>query len=444
MSDTVSERALLAAGRCVAHRGLAATSLDVIASEAGVSRATLYRHFPEGRRQLFDELVSYEVGRFFSDLYREVEGLSSIEEVLERGLRHAQHAVSKHFLLQTVLREDPAVLEPRLTVAMQTIESAVAEVFRPFLAPGALRDERADFLARMSLDYISTQGRWDFDDPTQLRQLVRDELLAWMQSPPRRFTPAEVRPLRRLKDDSVRSRVVVATLSEIAAGRLSSFTVASIVRSANVPRATLYRAFPGGRDAMISTAVEREGARLFAAVADAMASEDSLHSCLLAGLTTVWRHVARHDAIRGLCSSEPELVRRNLRFESASRTYYVASSFAQPLLGRWLDAETAGRLAEWICRIVVSYWLSPADYLDIADPPSVATFYGRHLAPGVQRMALGSLYDPRDFTRLVTSVGDSCSFWPRHYGHGHSLLRRRRGGLRSRRRSRASLSWDRQ
>ncbi len=387
MSDSVNERALLAAGRCVAHRGLAASSLDVIANEAGLSRATLYRHFPEGRRQLFDELISFEVTRFFGDLYREVEGLSSIEEVLERGLRHAHHSVSKHFLLQTILREDPSVLEPRLTVAMQTIETAVADVFRPFLSSGSLREERADFLARMSLDYISTQGRWDFDNPLDLQLLVRDELLAWVGASTRRFSPADVRPLRRLKDDSVRSRVVESTLKEIAQGRLSSFTVASIVRRSGVSRATVYRAFPGGRDAMVATAVQREAARLFAAVADAMASADSLHSCLLAGLTTVWHHVASHDAIKGLCESEPELVRRNLRFESATRTYYVASSFAQPLLGRWLDGETAGRLAEWFCRIVVSYWLSAAQYLDIADPRSVATFYGRHLAPGVERLA---------------------------------------------------------
>jgi AcrR family transcriptional regulator len=390
MSDSVTERALLAAGRCVAHRGIAATSLDVVASEAGVSRATLYRHFPDGRRQLFDQLVSFEVDRFFSELYREVEGLNTIEEVLERGLRHAHHAVSKHFLLQTVLREDPTILEPSLTVAMHTIESAVAEVFRPFLVAGPLRDERADFLARMSLDYISTQGRWNFDDPSELHQLVRDELLAWLDVKARRYGAAQARPLRKVRDDSIRSRVVEATLHEIAEGRLTSFTVASIVRRSGVSRATVYRAFPGGRDAMIATSVEREGARLFAAVADAMASEDSLHSCLLSGLTTVWRHVARHDAIRGLNESEPELVRRNLRFEAATRAYYVASSFAQPLLGRWLDAETAGRLAEWICRIVVSYWLAPASYLDVADAHSVATFYGRHLAPGVERLAASS------------------------------------------------------
>ena len=387
MVASVSERALDAAARCVARDGVAATTLDVVAREAGVARATLYRHFPGGRSQLFDELVAHEVGRFFRDLYDVVGHLDTIDEVLIRGLIHAHAAVSRHFLLQTVLREDPSILEPGLTVALSSIESQVAAVLRPFLPRATALDERADVLSRMALDYISTQGRWDLSDETRVGELVRDELLAWRGARTRTPGPARVRPLRRVHDVSVRGRVVEATLAEIAAGRFTQLHRRVRRRAhARVAR-DVYRSFPGGRDAMIGAAVDREAARLFASVADAMASENSLHACLLAGLTTVWHHVAGHEAIRGFVTSEPERARRALRFESATRTYYVASSFASPLLGRWLDSAAAGRMAEWICRIVVSYWLTPAPYLDIADPVSVAQFYGRHLAPGVERMA---------------------------------------------------------
>jgi len=351
-----------------------------------MGRATLYRHFPQGRRQLFDELVTFEVDRFFRELYAEVSELTTIEDVLERGLRHAHHAVSRHFLLQTVLREDPSVLEPSLSVAMSSIEAQVAAVFAPFL-PAALRDERADFLARMALDYISTSGRWDFDDPTQLRALVRDELLGWTSAKPRRYAPFVVPSVPRVRDPSVRARVIDATLDQIARGRFSTFTVEEIARASGVSRATIYRTFEGGRESLVASATEREASRLFAAAAESMAGAHTLQSCLLAGLTTVWHHVAHSDVAAGLLASEPELVRRSLSFESATRTYFVASSFAQPLLGRWLDHNTAGRVAEWFCRIVVSYWVSPASYLDVSDHAAVATFYGRHLAPGVERLA---------------------------------------------------------
>ena len=385
LETSIAERALTAAARCVEHRGLSATTLEAVAREAGIGRATLYRHFPDGRRQLFDELVTFEVDRFFRELYAEVAGLTTIDDVLERGLRHAHHALSRHFLLQTVLREDPSVLEPSLSVAMESIEAQVADVFAPFL-PSSHRAERADFLARMALDHISTSGRWDFDDPAQLRALVRDELLGWSGATPRRLAPFAVPALPRVRDSSVRARVIDATLAQLARGRYSAFTVEEVAAAAGASRATIYRAFPGGRDAMIAAATEREASRLFATAAEAMAGAETLQSCLLAGLTTVWHHVARSDVAAGLLRSEPELVRRSLRFESATRTYFVASSFAQPLLGRWLDHETAGRVAEWFCRIVVSYWLAPAAYLDVADPASVATFYSRHLAPGVQRL----------------------------------------------------------
>jgi hypothetical protein len=39
-------------------------------------------------------------------------------------------------------------------------------------------EEAADFLARMVLSYMSAPGRWDLDDPDQVAQLVRAELLA--------------------------------------------------------------------------------------------------------------------------------------------------------------------------------------------------------------------------------------------------------------------------
>jgi AcrR family transcriptional regulator len=369
---------------------VAATTLDAVAREAGVGRATLYRHFPKGRQQLFDELVIHEVERFFIDLYGAVEHLTTISDVLVRGLLHAHDAVSRHVLLQRILREDPNILEPGLTVAVQSIESQIAEVFRPYLPDGTHVDEHADFLARMSLDYVSTQGRWDLTNEAQVRELVEDELLSWTMASPRAVAPATVRPLRTVHDDSTRGRVIDATLNEVAGGRYSALTIDRLVQVSGVSRATIYRSFPGGRPGIIGAARDREGARLFAAAADAMVREDTLDGALLAGLTTMWRHVSDHAAIAGFCASDPEIVRRSLRFEEASRTYFVASSFAQPLLVRWVDPDTSGRLAEWLCRVAVAYFMFPAEYLDTQSPTSIASFYARHLSPGVSALAAHS------------------------------------------------------
>ena len=58
----------------------------------------------------------------------------------------------------------------------------------------------------------------------------------------------------------------------------------------------------------------------------------------------------------------------------------------EPLLRRWLPSAQANRVAEWLIRIVVLYWNSESPYVDVSDPESVARFYGRHMAPGVEKI----------------------------------------------------------
>ena len=74
-------------------------------------------------------------------------------------------------------------LLPALTVESNRIRQGIAEFLVPYLrqrgvAEGVDVGEAADFLARMVLSYISAPGRWDLDDPAQVAQLVRAELLA--------------------------------------------------------------------------------------------------------------------------------------------------------------------------------------------------------------------------------------------------------------------------
>jgi hypothetical protein len=98
----------------------------------------------------------------------------------------------------------------------------------------------------------------------------------------------------------------------------------------------------------------------------------------------------QHQALRVVMQANPEYLYNRLRFNEASATYGAASLAIQPLLRRWLSGEQASRLAEWLIRVIVAYWTSPAPYLELSDPASVATFYGRHMAAGVAAIAEGS------------------------------------------------------
>ena len=89
----VRERLLQATYDCVGRWGLAKTTVEDAAREAGVSRATLYRYFPGGREELIAAVVSWEFARFFLRLYDEVHDCETLEEVMERGLLFAHRAL---------------------------------------------------------------------------------------------------------------------------------------------------------------------------------------------------------------------------------------------------------------------------------------------------------------------------------------------------------------
>jgi AcrR family transcriptional regulator len=186
--DTTRQRILEATYVCVARWGLAKTTVEDAAREANVSRATVYRTFPGGRDELITAVVAWATFEFFGRLYEEVGGAESLEEVMERGIAFAHRSIVEHEVLQRVMQTEPEKLLPALTVESNRIRQGIAEFLVPYLrqrgvVEGVDLDEAADFLARMVLSYMSAPGRWDLDDPVQVAQLVRAELLAGVVGP---------------------------------------------------------------------------------------------------------------------------------------------------------------------------------------------------------------------------------------------------------------------
>lgn len=177
------ERIVEAAYALVARFGPARTSIEDVAVAAGVSRATMYRYFPGGRAELIDEVVTYEYRLFFLRLYEAISDAETLEEVMELGLRTAHRAIEDHDVLQMILRTEPEILEPALRAQSSETRELVAWFLTPYLerhelAPGVEVAQAADFLARMVLSYVGAAGRWNLDDPAQLTELVRGELLS--------------------------------------------------------------------------------------------------------------------------------------------------------------------------------------------------------------------------------------------------------------------------
>jgi len=188
--DDTRQRILAATYSCVARWGLAKTTVEDAARAAGVSRATVYRNFPGGRDELLSATVGWAMADFFLRLYEQVQDATSLEEVLELGIRFAHRSILEHDVLQRVMQTEPERLLPALTVESIRVRDAIAEFLIPYLEargvlPGVDLREAADFLARMALSYIAAPGRWDLDDPEQVAELVEAELLAGVVGPPR-------------------------------------------------------------------------------------------------------------------------------------------------------------------------------------------------------------------------------------------------------------------
>src|SRR3954471_6192286 len=93
---TGRDRILEATYACVARYGLAKTTVDDAAREAGLSRATVYRYFPGGKEQLVTEVIAWEATRFLGRLADAVAGAESFAALLEHALLFAHQAIEEH------------------------------------------------------------------------------------------------------------------------------------------------------------------------------------------------------------------------------------------------------------------------------------------------------------------------------------------------------------
>ncbi|HVF32421.1 MAG TPA: helix-turn-helix domain-containing protein [Acidimicrobiales bacterium] len=179
------ERLYEAAYACVGRYGLAKTTMEDVAREAGLSRATVYRYFPQGKDQLVREVVGWEANRFFMRLTSAVAHHVDLADLLEATLLFAHRAVADHEVLQKILETEPERLLPVLTTESGRLVALVKQFLVLAMQRSGLQlradldaDAAAEYLARMVLSHIGGPGGWDLSDPGEVSRLVRSQLLA--------------------------------------------------------------------------------------------------------------------------------------------------------------------------------------------------------------------------------------------------------------------------
>ncbi len=184
----------------------------------------------------------------------------------------------------------------------------------------------------------------------------------------------------------VRVRVIDGALSCLARQGIAKTTLDDVARAAGCSRATVYRVFPGGKDAVLGAVVDTEVSRFFSALAVCMGSATDLEDVLVGGMTEAASRVTGHPVLGYLLRREPELILSKLAFSHMDDVLAVTCAFTTPFLGRWLDQAEARRVAEWAARIVVSYLLCPADGVDVTDARHVRRLVRMFVLPGIRAL----------------------------------------------------------
>jgi AcrR family transcriptional regulator len=171
------QRLIEAAGRCLARDGLAATTLSSVASEAGVSRPTVYRYFEDVHALILATML--EAGRAL--------GVDLAQHL--RAFREPRRMALEAMLF--VLAEVPR--SPLLS-AMWSSTVLDAEMLADFTRP------RVVAMAREALDRLVQAAGWNDEEAEECIEWMLRVLLSLLVAPAPERSAEELRGLleRRL------------------------------------------------------------------------------------------------------------------------------------------------------------------------------------------------------------------------------------------------------
>jgi AcrR family transcriptional regulator len=186
--DATRLRIVEAALQCVARWGLAKTSLEDVATAAGLSRATVYRAFPGGRDEVISETVAHEVRLFLVRIEAAIVDDRGIANKLVHALIVGHQAIDDHQLLQQTLSTERETILAELAGAGPVMVDVITAEFATALSterlrPGLERSAAAEYLCRLYLSYLGSPGRIDLSDVRAVERLVATQFLAGILAP---------------------------------------------------------------------------------------------------------------------------------------------------------------------------------------------------------------------------------------------------------------------
>jgi AcrR family transcriptional regulator len=176
---TIEERAVQATLACIARHGLAKTTFDDVAREAGCARATLYRYFG-GKQQLLRVTVAREAARISASIRAAADAETTFETAVVAIVVRAARELREHEALQFIFAFEPEAALPHVTFAAGNrflVGAALSPALTRFV-PAERADRAGEWLARVVLTHaVSPTSPIDLTDESAARALVREFVL---------------------------------------------------------------------------------------------------------------------------------------------------------------------------------------------------------------------------------------------------------------------------
>lgn len=181
-------------------------------------------------------------------------------------------------------------------------------------------------------------------------------------------------------DSTQHARVIDAALDCLSLYGLSKTTVDDIAKAASISRATVYRLFPGGKQALIDELCQRELQAFVAELVEVTSGVHDLDELLVTAISFASCALLEHPVVSHLMRREPEALIALLTFDRFDAALELIRSVGSPLAVRFVDRQTAEELSEWVARMVVSLAFAPG-FVDPSDRVAVRRVVCDYLNP---------------------------------------------------------------
>ena len=165
-------------------------------------------------------------------------------------------------------------------------------------------------------------------------------------------------------------------------------TMDDICATAGVSRATVYRLFPGGRDVLFEAVRLGKLEDFFTAMRANVEGSESLEELLVRCIVVASSELQHDEHLAMMLATVPGETLGDLTVSGVGRIVRVATAFITPLTDEFIPADEAAHIVDVMCRLVISYYLSPSPMLDFSNEDATRAFVRTFLLPSTSSVVV--------------------------------------------------------